>query len=131
MRYLMGVYYFCSVGPIDLGIVFIIIEHNIFVRLVSTVVLVLVLVNASYINYLQAMVIEGAHGCYPTLNSLMARKPMSVRLKLKVLSLIEKLSGPEIGFYCFDLFAFTNYAFAQLIGGCVSNLFLFMDMSGI
>ena len=129
MRYLMGVYYFCSVGPADSGIVLMMYEHNTFLLLCIGLVLAVTVSNACYINALQAMVITGAHGFYPTLNSMMARKPMSVRLKLKVLSLIEKLSGPEIGFYCFDFFPFTNYAFALLIGNMSSNLLMFITLA--
>ena len=129
MRYLMGVYYFCSVGPIDMGIVLIMFEHNVKMRLVTGLILVIVIVNACFINWLQANVINGAHGCYPILNSMMARKPMSLRLKLKVLALIEKLTGPEIGFYCFDFFPFTNYAFAVLIANVSSSLMMFIELA--
>jgi hypothetical protein len=129
MRYLMGVYYFCSVAPLDLGIVLMMSEHNLWLKLTIGLLLIVIIVNACYINHLQATVIKLAHGCYPTLNSMMANKPMSVRLKLKVLALIEKLTGPEIGMYCFDLFPFTNYAFALLIANMSSNLLMFIDVA--
>lgn len=129
MRYLMGVYYFCSVAPIDLGIVMLLHEHNLLIRLGLSFLLLVVLLNAMFINHLQAQVINSAHGCHPLLNALMARKRMTVRLKLKVLAVIEKLTGPEIGLYCFDLFPFTNYAFALLIANVSSSLVMFIDLT--
>ena len=38
-----------------------------------------------------------------------------IKLKWKVITLIERLAGPTIGIYCFNLFPFTNYEFYQYI----------------
>ena len=48
-------------------------------------------------------------------------------LKFNVLSLIERLAGPTIGIYCFDLFPFTNYEFYQYISAAISLYMLLLD----
>jgi len=52
-----------------------------------------------------------AHDSYLNVNSIMVKKKMALKYKLKVLSFIETLSGPTIGIYCFDFFPFNNYEF--------------------
>ena len=53
---------------------------------------------------------------------------MSIKQRLKLLSFIEKLSGREIGFYCYDLFPMNNYEFYQYLYICGSNYFLFLSL---
>jgi len=47
------------------------------------------------------------------------------KLKLNVLTLIERLAGPTIGIYCLDLFPFTNYQFSQYIAAA-SSLYILL-----
>jgi hypothetical protein len=63
---------------------------------------------------------------YVKLNSLIARKQINLQIKLKIVDLIERLSGPVIGIYCFELFPFTNYEFHLFAANCVKNFILFM-----
>jgi hypothetical protein len=63
---------------------------------------------------------------YVKLNSLIARKRINLQIKLKIVDLNERLSGPIIGIYCFELFPFTNYEFYLFAANCVMNFILFM-----
>ncbi|CAG2110852.1 unnamed protein product, partial [Medioppia subpectinata] len=50
------------------------------------------------------MISKAAHKPRPLLYSYLARNPkIPLRLRLKTLALIERLCGPAIGFYCYDL----------------------------
>ncbi len=40
---------------------------------------------------------------------LIARKSVDIKIKIKVHQLIEKLSGPAIGYYCYEFFPLTTY----------------------
>ncbi len=71
---------------------------------------------------------SAAHNPHDKLFSIMARKDIELKLKFKVLGLIEKLSGPVIGVYCFRLFPFTNYEMFLFSVICVKNFILFMTV---
>ena len=63
--------------------------------------------------------------------NLVARKPMKhlfqylvenqmqFKCRLKTMSLIERLSGPDIGFYCLDLFPMNSYEFYLFVANSV------------
>jgi len=74
------------------------------------------------------MVPKEAHRPYVRLYSILARKPATTMLNLKVLGLIEKLSGPIIGIYCQDFFPFTNYEFYLYISNVVQNFILLIGL---
>ena len=55
---------------------------------------------------------------------------MTVRQRLKTLDLIESLSGPDIGFYCLDLFPMNSYEFYLFVINCISNYLLISNLIG-
>ncbi len=65
---------------------------------------------------------------YNKLNSIIATKRIDLRMKLKTIELIERLTGPEIGIYCYDLFPFSNYELYLYTANCVTNLFFFSSL---
>jgi len=80
----------------------------------------LIIVNLCFtlivlIKIMSTWVINFAHKPYPLLYSYLCRRqsPQSLRMRLKILVFIERLSGPDIGFYCYDLFPMNNYEFYQ------------------
>ena len=62
-------------------------------------------------NYLCGSVTKTAHKSLPVLHKYLIETKISLNEKLKIMSTIERLSGPDIGFYCFDLFPMNNYHF--------------------
>ena len=128
LRQLLVVYYYFSVIPIDLGLMTLIFERNLIYRLPIIFVAMVILVNLFYVNYFLILVGREAHSCYPLLNSLVVTKSLNIMLKLKTMTLLEKLGGPLIGFYCLDLFPFDNYNFYLFIVNCVSNFMLFINL---
>ena len=44
--------------------------------------------------------------------------------RMKIMSFIEMLCGPDIGFYCMDWFPLNSYEFYQYCAFCASNYFL-------
>ena len=53
---------------------------------------------------------------------------MSIRKKLKFERFIERLSGPEIGFYCFNLFPINPYNFSDYVLDSMASYFLVIDL---
>ena len=81
------------------------------------------------LNLMCTWVVTAAHKPYSSLITIINKRIlMTVGQRIKLLSFIEKLSGREIGFYCYDLFPMNNYEFYQYlyIAGC--NYFLLMDL---
>lgn len=59
-------------------------------------------------NHQAAKIAKEAHKPYLVLNALMSKsRNLSIRLRLKLMTAIERLAGPTIGVYCYQLFAFT------------------------
>ena len=85
-----------------------------------------------------ARLINAAHSPYVVLLTYFSRIATSsskkTRLKknfktmIKVMSYMERLSGPDIGFYCYDLFPMNWWEFYQLVAISVSNYFLIISL---
>ena len=125
---ILFVFYYLMVPIVDLDIIIIIIEENILLRLITLIIVFVVISNLLVVNYFLCLVGREAHKSYPFINSVLTRKRLRLMTKLKVISLLERLSGPLIGFYCYDLFPFTNYEFYLFCVNCVSNFILFMGL---
>ena len=121
-------YYLFAIPIIDLVIITIMKVDDLFVRFITIPSFIIVFLNIYLLNYLVTSIIREAHNCYSFLNSLIARKALPLRLKFKIISLIERLSGPVIGIYCWDLFPFTNYEFVMFIINCIMTFILFMGL---
>ena len=81
------------------------------------------------LNLMCTWVVIAAHKPYSSLIKIINKRIlMTVGQRIKLLSFIEKLSGREIEFYCYDLFPMNNYKFYQYlyIAGC--NYFLLMSL---
>ena len=129
-RFIVLDYYYLIVPAIDLSLVYLFNETNQVYRLTVWFFLNLFIVQVFYLNYFLSEISRSAHSCYVNLNSLIAKYRFNRNLKLKVLNLIERLSGPVIGIYCYDLFPFTNYEFYLFVMNCVLNFILFMQLFG-
>ncbi len=76
-------------------------------------------------NYILGSVSTAAHE--PTPHFLVKYK-CNLKLKLKITGFIEKLGGPVIGFYCYNLFPFTTYELYEYLVFVSSNYFLLNDL---
>jgi len=97
-----------------------------------------------FLSHTAAKISEAAHSPYKHLNKMMAkdmiqtnqwqltagkstvqRKLRSFKLKFHILIFIERLAGPTIGIYCYNIFPFTNYEFYQYVISA-STLFILL-----
>ena len=97
------------------------------------IVIFLIAFSGSFIifglNFMSTWISTAAHKPYKTLYSLMFRNiRITLKERFKLLSFIEKLSGPDIGFYCYDLFPLNSYEFYQYIYISGLNYFLLMSL---
>ena len=81
-------------------------------------------------NYLCASVTTAAHKSQTTLYNAVLNKEQNIgiRIRVKILRFIERLSGPEIGFYCFDLFPMTSYYFNDYVFDSIVSYLLVLKM---
>jgi len=80
------------------------------------------------VNYFSTAVTKAAHKSYQLFFQFLIKRRLNIRDRLKILAFIEKLSGPNIGFYCYDLFPMNNYEFYQYIANWFSNYFLIIGL---
>ena len=83
------------------------------------------------VTYFNKVVVEAAHKPYNLVfsylcNTNSSKLPLVKRLKL--LSFVERLSGPEIGFYCYDLFPMNSCEFYEMIMLSATNYLLLISL---
>jgi len=131
MKLLYCLFYFNSIPAIDLVVIQSINKDtNTYIRILTTFCSTTGLIWLFLMNYSLSIVSKEAHRPYNKLYSIIARKPATTLLNLKVLGLIEKLSGPVIGLYCFDFFPFTNYEFYLYVSYCIQSFLLLIGLFG-
>ena len=79
--------------------------------------------------FLSAQVSRAAHQSYPLINSISVKhkNKLSIRDTFKVMSFIEKLSGPVIGFYCYQLFPMNSYEFYEYVVNAIKMYLLIIE----
>jgi len=105
-------------------------ESEIFARIFASFGVIICFSAVIAMNVMSAWISKSAHKPYPLLYSFLARKQpkISLRFRLKIMSFIDYLSGPEIGIYCYDLFPMNNYEFYQYIYISGLNYILLMSL---
>ena len=123
------VYYYSSILMIDFTIMFMVNYgfKNVLADIMYLIQLIM-FVFSVFVNYLVLSIARQSHQSYNNLNSIQCRKVLPLRHKFKVMDLIERLSGPVIGFYCFDLFPVTSFKIFMFYLNCMSYFILFMSI---
>ena len=133
LKYLTCAYYYLLVPLIDLVLIVLVAETNNYLRLLLCSLAFVIIVNLVYVTYILSLIARSAHYSYPLLNSCIARQSpqnvLNLRLRCKLLALIERLSGPVIGIYCYDLFPYTNHEFYIFCANCVKNFILLYGLT--
>ena len=118
-----------SVPGLDFLMIYILTDElNIIIRISLILLFCVACFVFLCLSYTMSLIPTSAVRPYQALNSIIARKSLDIKLKLKVCQLIEKLSGPVIGLYCYEFFPFTNYEVYLYVTNCVMNFILFMDL---
>jgi hypothetical protein len=116
-KYILFITYFLTTPLLNILIYFTLSEVNIYLRIFYG----LLVFNSSYIvfiaNYISSSLSSSAHDFTSDLYAFLSNKTIiiPVQHRLKICTFIEKLCGPVIGYYCYDLFPFTNYEFYRYV----------------
>jgi len=102
-------------------------DEQIILLLILSSISILGITVIFWINHCLSSIAEKSHSIYKPLNSRVVRNVLNLKLKLKIFSTIERISGPVIGLYCYELFPFTNYMFYLFVKNCVLFFILVMN----
>jgi hypothetical protein len=119
---------YCMAPFVDLLIYFAMSDIQWYARISAIIIAIETTLSMSILTYSCAKVSKYAHSPYSYLNSYLAKHRVRILYKLKISGFIEKLAGPSIGFYCLDLFPFTNYEFYLFVANTIKIYFLMLSL---
>ena len=127
--YMLFVLYYFATPALEILIYLSHDKHTyIFARFAAVFIFVLVFGTVFMLNLMSTWITKEAHKSLPLLHSFMNATRLRNYQSLKVMAFIEKLSGPEIGFYCYNMFPMNNYEFYQYVSITVANYFLILGL---
>jgi len=125
---LLFIYFFGAIG-IDILIHVIIHKSiNVYMRLLYAITAFGFVFTLYIFTYTASSLSKSAHNLTNDLYSFMFRNKSNLRNKIKILAFIEKLCGPVIGYYCYNLFAFTTLEFYQYMAFISSTYTLLSNL---
>jgi hypothetical protein len=123
-KYVLAIVYLLITPLHNIAVYMSVSETDTLFRLVYLFKLITISIILFIVNYISSSLSSSAHDFTSDLYTLLVSKRIAIQHKLKISAFIEKLCGPVIGYYCFDLFPFTNYEFYQYVSFVSSNYIL-------
>jgi hypothetical protein len=129
-KYILFVVYFLTPPLINIILYLSVFETNNYLRIFYG----LLVFNCYYLilifNYICSSLSSSAHDFTSDLYAFLSNKRIiiPVQHRLKISTFVEKLCGPVIGYYCYNLFPFTNYAFYEYISIVSCNYILMSNL---
>ena len=103
-------------------------KSELITRYLACLVLAIVYTIVFLLNYFSARISNTARRPRHLLFGYLCRNRISIEQRFLIKTFIEKLCGPEIGFYCLDLFPMNNYEFYLYIKNCILIYILISDL---
>ena len=98
------------------------------VRCLCAVAFTMVFSVVFFLNLLYSQINGSSRRPRNIVYRLMIRKQLPVEERIKLLAFIEKLDGPDIGFYCWNLCPMNHNQFYLYVANCASTYFLILDL---
>jgi hypothetical protein len=129
-KYCLAIIYFLFTPIVNILVFMTIFEVNYIFRIFYALTAIVLSLLVFIANYISSSLSSSAHDFTSDLYSFLfnTRIIIAVQHRLKISSFIEKICGPVIGYYCLDLFPFTNYEFFEYISFVFSNYILLNDL---
>ena len=80
------------------------------------------------VTYPAASLFLAAHSPYVKLNSIVVKSKFKVADKLKINNFIERLGGPSIAVYCYNLFPLNSYELYLYTAAVILHYFLLLSL---
>ena len=105
-------------------------DINLIPKIISSLITLLIASMMFMMNILCTSVLSIAHKPqYSLYNTVLSRNHnIPLKIRLKIMRFIERLSGPEIGFYCYDLFPMNSYNFTDYALDSIYSFLLIIKM---
>jgi len=104
-------------------------DTKLYTRIFFAFLVFVCFVSTVFMNIMSTWITKAAHKPQALVYKYQAKTPkIPTKCKLKIHSFIERLSGPSIGFYCYDLFPMDNWEFYQFLYISGSNYVLLMNL---
>jgi hypothetical protein len=125
-KYALAIIYFLFTPIVNILIYMTTFEVNYLLRIFYALTAIVLSLLVFIANYISSSLSSSAHDFTFDLYSFLfnTRIIISVQHRLKISAFIEKLCGPVIGYYCYNLFSFTNYEFYEFVSFVFSNYVL-------
>jgi hypothetical protein len=127
-RYVLVTVYFLLTPLLDIGVYMTASEVNYVLRIFYAFLTIMVSLVIFIVNYISSSLSSSAHDFTADLYTFLTSKIIPVQHKLKICAFIEKICGTVIGYYCYDLFPFTNYEFFEFISFVFCSYFLLNNL---
>ena len=98
----------------------------IYVRIIAVNILFFLFGGIILAHLTSALVRHSAHKPYPLLFNYFAYNILTLKQKLKIVLLIERLTSPEIAFYCLDLFPMNSLEFFRFVCNTINFYILIL-----
>ena len=79
-------------------------------------------------NMISSSVNRAAKMSLNYMHQYIAKNELTPIQRMKTMAMIERLSGPDLGFYCYDLFPMNSYEFYIYVANCAKTYFLVIDI---
>ena len=129
-KYVVFIIYYMSTPSTELFIYIITDKETVFtVKIILTIAVLNSILAIFLITLMSSSISFAAKKSHSKMYKFLIENnfKFTVREKLKVQSFIEKLSGPDIGFYCLDWFPLNYFEFYIFCANCVKNYFLILN----
>ena len=103
-------------------------ETTKFLRPVFIFILSIVYFVVFYLNLTSSQISHAAVMPRNSMYKLLISGKLKINERIKIMQFIEKLSGPDIGFHCWNLFPMNNYTFYQYVANCVLTYLLILGL---
>ena len=126
--FIFVLYYLAS--PVIIGLVNLTEQpHLVLIAKIIYTMLILVIFGAIFVaNLLSSLISKSSTLPLKYLHRYMAENQLPTKQRLKTMEMIERLCGPDIGFYCYDFFPMNSYEFYIYVSNCCKNYFLIKSL---
>ena len=93
-------------------------------KFINTILIVVIFGAIFVINLMSSRISKASTLPLKYLHRYMAENNLPTKQRLKTMEIIERLCGPDIGFYCYDLFPMNSYEFYIYVSNCCKNYIL-------
>jgi hypothetical protein len=129
-KYILFIGYFLTPLTLNILLHLALFEEIIYLRIFYGLLVFCLYFAIFIVKYICTSLSSSAHDFTSDLYAFLSNKRIIIPVehRLKISAFVEKLSGSVIGYYCYDFFPLTSYAFYEYILMVSANYFLMSNL---